>query len=99
VLSIEEEIDRIYLNPSSCVSIQDKSMNRIIDVSSPSSKSCVVWNPWASKAAAMSDFPDDGYHSMICVESTHARDDARVVSPAQSVDLVQHVAIRNSGRV
>jgi len=30
--------------------------------------SCVVWNPNKEKAAGMSDFGDDQYHEMICVE-------------------------------
>jgi len=28
----------------------------------------VLWNPWAEKAASMSDFADDGYKHMVCVE-------------------------------
>jgi len=30
--------------------------------------SCVVWNPNKKNAAGMSDFGDDQYHDMICVE-------------------------------
>jgi glucose-6-phosphate 1-epimerase len=30
--------------------------------------SCVVWNPNKEKAGGMSDFGDDQYHDMICVE-------------------------------
>jgi glucose-6-phosphate 1-epimerase len=30
--------------------------------------SCVVWNPNKENAAGMSDFGDDQYHDMICVE-------------------------------
>lgn len=28
----------------------------------------VVWNPWINKAKAMSDFGDEEYRIMICVE-------------------------------
>ena len=27
-----------------------------------------MWNPWKEKAAAMSDFGDDEYPNMVCVE-------------------------------
>jgi glucose-6-phosphate 1-epimerase len=30
--------------------------------------SCVVWNPFVEKAAGMSDFGNEEYHDMICVE-------------------------------
>ena len=29
----------------------------------------VVWNPWAERAAALPDLPDDGYRCMLCVEA------------------------------
>jgi len=29
----------------------------------------VVWNPWDKKAKAMSDFGDDEYKYMLCVEA------------------------------
>ena len=29
----------------------------------------VVWNPWDKKAKAMSDFGDDEYKRMVCVEA------------------------------
>ena len=29
----------------------------------------VVWNPWKEKAAAMSDFGDEEYVNMVCVEA------------------------------
>jgi len=35
---------------------------------SPVAVSCVVWNPYKEKAKAMSDFGDDQYKEMICVE-------------------------------
>ena len=35
---------------------------------SPVPVSCVVWNPYVEKAAAMSDFGDEQYKGMICVE-------------------------------
>ena len=28
----------------------------------------MVWNPWIENAKAMSDFDDEGYKKMICVE-------------------------------
>jgi len=62
-LTIDQEIDRIYLKPPTAVSIVDKALDRIIEVSSPASESCVVWNPWVKKARAMPDFSDQGSHS------------------------------------
>lgn len=32
------------------------------------SKNLVVWNPWDKKSKAMSDFGDDEYKQMLCVD-------------------------------
>jgi len=31
----------------------------------------VVWNPWVEKAKEISDFGDDEFPNMVCVESGH----------------------------
>lgn len=92
-LAIQSEVDRVYLSPEKTVSIHDPSQQRIIHVLSSASESCVVWNPWRDKAQSMSDFADDGYKTMVCVESTHAMDDARSIEAGGSVELSQEVSI------
>ena len=52
------------------------------------SNSSVVWNPWIAKSAKMADFPNDGYKTMICVETAHANEDARTVAPGESLEMV-----------
>ena len=34
----------------------------------------VIWNPWIEKAKQMSDFNDEGYRNMICVEAGKVAD-------------------------
>lgn len=92
-LRIESETDRVYLKPEKVVRIRDESLQRVIAVSSPHSESCVIWNPWIEKARSMSDFSDNAYKTMVCVESTHAMEDARTVEPGQTVELVQTVEV------
>ena len=33
----------------------------------------VVWNPWEESAAKMSDFGDDEFPRMVCVEAAQGR--------------------------
>lgn len=71
-LQIRHEVDRVYLNTTADCLIRDASLKRTIRISKQGSLSTVVWNPWADKAQNMSDFPDDGYEGMVCVETTNA---------------------------
>ncbi|MDQ7004396.1 MAG: D-hexose-6-phosphate mutarotase [Ghiorsea sp.] len=71
----KQEVDRIYINQSSNVVIQDKVLNRSIHINKQGSQSSIVWNPWLDKCKAMGDLgADDAYLNMVCVESGNAAD-------------------------
>ena len=74
-VTIDAEVDRIYLNSTADILIDDPVLSRRIRVSKRGSSSSVVWNPWIEKAAKMGDFGPNGYLNMVCVESSKAADD------------------------
>lgn len=74
-VTIGEEVDRIYLDSTADILIDDPGLKRRIRVAKRGSCSSVVWNPWTDKAAKMGDFGPDGHLNMVCVESTNAADD------------------------
>ncbi len=79
----DRETDRIYLNSTRDVVIEDPVMKRRIRIAKKGSASTVVWNPWVEKSAAMKDLGADGYVRMVCVENANAADDVLVL-PAYS---------------
>ncbi len=74
-VTIGAEVDRIYLDSTADILIDDPGFKRRIRVAKRGSRSSVVWNPWDQKAARMGDFGPEGYLNMVCVESTNAADD------------------------
>lgn len=52
---------------------------------------CVVWNPHVAKAAAMGDFDDDGWKTMLCVEPGVVAADRPVIAPGRSLVLAQTI--------
>jgi D-hexose-6-phosphate mutarotase len=68
-IRISSEVDRIYLDTTEAVEIQDQKFGRKVRVEKHGSVSTVVWNPWIAKAQQMPDFGNDEYQRMICVES------------------------------
>ena len=69
VIQIGSEVDRVYMDTTSEVEIRDAKLGRVIRVKKEGSKSTVVWNPWIAKADAMSDFGNEEFQRMVCVES------------------------------
>lgn len=83
-VTVNSEVDRIYLDTASDCLIRDPVYNRTIRVEKEGSRSTVVWNPWMEKAAKMGDLGDNGYLNMLCVESCNAADDVVIVPPGKS---------------
>lgn len=84
-----QEVDRIYLDTDDMVTIHDAKLARQIHVSKSGSLSTVVWNPWEDRAKTIGDFPDDGYETMVCVETTNAAEDTRTIDPGANHTLTQ----------
>ncbi len=80
-------MDRAYLNTTHAVDIHDSSLGRTIRVEKSGSHSTVVWNPWIAKAKAMSDFGDDEYLRMVCVESGNVADNRLTLAPGKNASL------------
>ncbi len=79
---IQNEVDRVYLNPSEMITLLDGDAK--INLQQEGSNSLVVWNPWIEKSKQMADMTEDGYRSMVCLETSNAREDARVLQPNES---------------
>lgn len=90
---IDQEVDEVYQDCSGTAIIRDASMNRSIQIAKENSDSAVVWNPWIEKSKRLDDFPDDGYKTMLCVETTNALADARIIKPGESIDLIAKISL------
>lgn len=92
-LEIHRETDRIYIGTEDDVLVHDRSSERVIRVAKQGSVSTVIWNPWIDKSRRMADFPDDGYETMLCVETTNAASDERRISPGQEHRISQTIGL------
>ena len=82
------EVDRIYLDVTNELVINDSALNRRIRIKSSGSKSAVVWNPWVTISAKMADLDDSDYQRLICVETTNAATDIVEVAAKGEFRLV-----------
>jgi glucose-6-phosphate 1-epimerase len=51
--------------------VLDSARHRRLVIDKTCSATSVVWNPWSDKAKRMSDFGDDEWPSMLCVEAAN----------------------------
>lgn len=85
---IESEVDRVYLDTSADLLIEDSGLKRRIRIASQSARSAVVWNPWTEKADKMGDFGPEGHRGMVCVETANAVDNVVTVQPGEEHRMV-----------
>lgn len=95
-IEIDGEVDRVYLETLDDCVIDDPVLKRKIIVSKEGSASTIVWNPWVDNAKAMADFNDDGYQTMVCIESANAANDVRELEPGEAHTLTQCISVEDS---
>lgn len=86
MLVVTEETDRIYYQNNAQVELKDK--NNTLMLQHQGSDSTVIWNPWQTNAKSISDFDDDGYKQMICIESAMTQQNYKL-QPGESHQLIQ----------
>jgi glucose-6-phosphate 1-epimerase len=90
-IQITGETDRIYLGLAEPLVINDPGWKRAIHIKASNSNSAVVWNPWVDKSARLSQFPDDAWQRMLCVETARVWDDLMVVAPGTTETMAVEI--------
>ncbi|MEI6140715.1 MAG: D-hexose-6-phosphate mutarotase [Mariniphaga sp.] len=83
-IEIHQAETRHYHNTESPCTIDDPNFGRRISVAKAGSKITTVWNPWAVTCAQISDLPNDGYKTFVCIEAVNAFDSVISLLPGQS---------------
>ena len=86
VVDFSRETDMVYTQAAAVQTID--TPQGMISVSRENSQSCVLWNPWIEKSKRLSNFADDDYKSMLCLEAANVLEDAVTLEPKQSHTLV-----------
>lgn len=80
---VASETDRVYMGTRHEIELEDPLLHRRTHVTKENSLTTVVWNPWVQKARALSDFGDDEWTQMICIETSNVSNFAVDLGPSQ----------------
>ncbi len=95
-VTINTEVDRIYLGVQGELVIADAALKRRIRIASRGSKTAVMWNPWVKISAEMGDLQDDDYRRLLCVETTNAATDVVEIAPNSEFRLVANYRVERN---
>ena len=93
-LAFSGETDRLYSNVTTPLVVQHAG-GTVQLTQSESLPDVVVWNPGASRCAALDDMPPDGYQQMLCVEAACINTPV-VLAPGQTWRGWQHFSAISS---
>lgn len=91
------ETDRVYVADGP-VRVVDPVLGRVLLVEKSGSANTVVWNPWIDKAAAMSDFGDQEWPEMVCIEAAAVGERAVILQPGAEHTLSTTIQILDESR-
>ena len=92
-IAIASETDSVYLNTADAVELEDPVLRRRTRIMKENSRTTVVWNPWVEKARSFSDFAEDEWMRMICIEASNVSDFAVELAPGQQHKMKAAVRI------
>ena len=95
-LAFDGETDRIYLDLPSRLSLRDPGLKRRIMLETQGSGSAVLWNPWIAKAQRLSQFADDAWQRMLCIETANVMGDLVQLEPAASHTLSVSISVETA---
>jgi len=78
---VDKEIDHIYQDSNKEITIVDQGWKRVVSITSEGSNSTVLWNPWIEKSKRLSNFDDQDYRKMLCIETANIRSDSVQLQP------------------
>jgi len=92
---VDQEIDRIVLDRGEPLRL-NRGDGHITRIKRQGSRSVVVWNPWVEKSKSLSNFNDDDYQQMLCLEAANAAEDARLLKAGHSHTLICEISSEQS---
>jgi glucose-6-phosphate 1-epimerase len=93
---VDSETDRVYLDTTDAIELEDPALHRRALVSKQNSRTTTVWNPWVRKAHALSDLGDGEWREFICIETCNAGDFAVALAPGQQHTMKAVVRVSSS---
>lgn len=86
-ITIENEVDRVYRQVPSSITLKQAAEKTVV-LNSKGSKTAIIWNPGPELCQQSQDLADNDYQRFVCIETANAADDAIQLAPQESYSMV-----------
>ena len=94
-ITFQGETDRIYQLRSNTQTLSAVTPAHILTIRQSNSCSTVIWNPWIEKSKHLSQFNQDDYKKMFCIETANVLDDSVTLTPKGSHTISMQLSIED----
>lgn len=94
--SVSRATDRVYLDAPNRLNLLTSDQK--LSIENWGCADLVVWNPWLEQAAQMTDFDDQGYLKMLCIEPANVLDNVVRLNPGETHVMGQKLKIDNAAK-
>ncbi|KAK4483509.1 hypothetical protein RD792_010706 [Penstemon davidsonii] len=95
-ITFESEVDRVYVRSPQCVAVLDHEKKRTYVMRKQGLPDTVVWNPWEKKSKTMTDFGDEEYKQMVCVDGAAIEKNISLKPGEEWTGSIELVAVPSS---
>ena len=93
LLEVSVATTRHYFDTEADCVINDPYFKRSIRIAKKGSKCSTVWNPGAEACEQMSDMPNDGYETFVCLETVNKINDQIDLAPGESHETTAVISV------
>jgi glucose-6-phosphate 1-epimerase len=94
-ISITGPTDRVYLDTAATCVLHDTGGRRRIAVAKTNSNTTVVWNPWESGTAKLSDMDATEWHEFLAVETVNAAKNSVTLASGAAHTIQAYVTVED----
>jgi glucose-6-phosphate 1-epimerase len=86
-LRFRAETDRVFHGSPDRLELRAPALQRRVTLTSEHARSAIVWNPWPTKTARLSQMVNDDWRRFCCIETANVQRNAIALAPANSHTL------------
>ena len=89
------ETDRVFQQVPDKLSLDAKTLGRVVTLASNNSNSTIVWNPWPNKTARLSQMQKDDWRHFVCIETANVGSNTVRLDPGLRHEMSLTLSVAN----
>lgn len=96
-IGFRAETDRVFQGTPPEIELRTPALRRAVRLHSPAARSAIVWNPWPTKTARLSQMRADDWRRFVCIETANVKENRMLLPPGGTATLTLQLTTATLG--